>query len=149
MKQKFPYGEGANQIILEATVPVWTCESCEDAYTDGDAEKLRHAAVCKHLGRLSPEEMVRLRTSRDMSQDDWASYTAIGVASIKRWETGALIQNSSTDRFLRLLSDSVANARYATLRLCEEVRSPPSFRSKFSEQDLREAETFQLRLKRA
>lgn len=47
--QKFPYGEGKDQVILEAHVPVWSCSSCGDSYTDGDAEEKRHAAICRHL----------------------------------------------------------------------------------------------------
>lgn len=148
-QQSFPYGEGDARVELEAIVPVWTCDACGDAYTDGDAEKIRHAAVCKHLGRLSPEELTKLRTMRGMSQDEWAEYTAIGVASIKRWETGSLIQNASFDRFLRLLSDNIANARYTALRICESSSTSPAFRNDFSERELRDAAGFQLRLRRA
>ena len=55
----------------------------------------------------------RLLTSRDiklrrealgMSQSDFSLYLGVGVASIKRWELGA-IQDVAIDRYLRLKTD--------------------------------------------
>ena len=91
-------------VTLTATVPVWTCDTCGDQYTDGEAELIRHDAICHYLARLTPGEIRSLRATYSMSQADLADLTGIGIASIKRWETGNLIQGAAHDRLLRLLT---------------------------------------------
>jgi putative zinc finger/helix-turn-helix YgiT family protein len=103
--QTFNYGTGDHLVKLSARVPVWTCEQCGDQFTDHTAEELRHAAVCKHLGRLAPREIIDLRNSYGLAQSEWAAITGFGVASVKRWETGTLIQGASSDKLMRLLKD--------------------------------------------
>src|SRR5260370_37311876 len=103
--QRFPYGDERDQVILEALVPVWTCNACGFQYTEGDAEIIRHEAVCRHLRRLSPKQLRDIREKYGLSQQEWAEVTGFGSASIKRWETGNWIQTEAADRFLRLLVD--------------------------------------------
>lgn len=50
--EKFPYLDGKAQMILEASVPVWSCDQCGFEFTDAEAEAIRHSVVCQHLGRL-------------------------------------------------------------------------------------------------
>jgi putative zinc finger/helix-turn-helix YgiT family protein len=101
--EKFPYGVGENQVTLTARVPVIQCDACGAQYTDGAAEVIRHAEVCRHLGRLAPDAVRAIRERYGLSQQEWATQTGLGIASVKRWETGNLIQNEATDRYLRLL----------------------------------------------
>ncbi len=56
----------------------------------------------KQTGLLTGEEIKRLRHDKGMTQADLAAVSGFGVASIKRWETGA-IQTQSADKTLRLL----------------------------------------------
>jgi transcriptional regulator with XRE-family HTH domain len=51
---------------------------------------------------------VGLRHDLGLSQTELARLTGFGEASIKRWESGVLIQNISSDRFLRLLREPAA-----------------------------------------
>lgn len=104
--QKFNYLDNGNLIELAAEVPVWTCASCGDQVTDGAAEQIRHSVVCNYLGRLTPSELKQLRERNGLSQSAWAHLTGLGIASIKRWESGALIQSQSHDLYLRLLMQS-------------------------------------------
>lgn len=62
-----------------------------------------HEAKCRLLGLLTPCEIRGLRKSLGLSRRDLADLTGFCEKSIKRWETGALLQNLSSDRFLRLL----------------------------------------------
>lgn len=103
--EHFLYGTGDQQVSLIARVPVWTCDLCGAQYTDADAEELRHAEVCRYLGRLSPAELRGIRNRYSLSQEQWAERTGFGLASIKRWEVGALIQGAAADRYLRLLTN--------------------------------------------
>ena len=101
--EKFPYLDGEHQVILEARVPVLECASCGTQFTEGDAEEIRHDAVCRYLGRLTPAEVKAVREQYRLSQQEWAARTGFGLASIKRWETGNVIQEKAADRYLRLL----------------------------------------------
>ncbi|RKI38650.1 YgiT-type zinc finger protein [Corallococcus sp. AB004] len=103
--QQFPYGPEDKQVLISAEVPAWHCSNCDFDFTDGDAEELRHEAVCRHLGLLSPREIREIRSSYRMTQSDFAEETGFGEASIKRWELGLNIQNKSADKYLRLLRE--------------------------------------------
>jgi putative zinc finger/helix-turn-helix YgiT family protein len=144
----FIYGSGPDATDLTARVPVWTCNECGDAYTDGVAEDLRHEAVCRHLGVLNPSEVRAVREKYRMSQSEFAKATGFGLASVKRWETGALMQNQSADRLLRLLAtdasimDKLAamDRRQITHRISRSV-----FRTQISAELRAEAAAFTLR----
>jgi putative zinc finger/helix-turn-helix YgiT family protein len=59
----------------------------------------------KRVGLLTGEDIKSLRKKRGLTQQALADLLKIGVASIKRWETG-LIQSKSMDRALRLQLES-------------------------------------------
>ena len=65
---------------------------------------MRHEAVCRHLGVLTPKEIIAIRKSYGMSRAVFARLTGIGEASLARWENGLLIQSPAYDRFLFLLT---------------------------------------------
>ena len=96
----FDYGT----VELTADVPVRRCDACDFDYLDDEAERLKHAAICRHLGVLSPEEIRRIRTRLDMTRTEFARITGIGEASLNRWENGLNIQTHAYDRCLRLLA---------------------------------------------
>jgi putative zinc finger/helix-turn-helix YgiT family protein len=128
-EQGFIYGDGSEAVELSARLPVWICGHCEHGYTDGDAEDLRHEAVCRHLGVLSPEQIRAIRKHHGMTQAQFADVTGFGIASVKRWETGALIQNQSADRLLRLIA---GDPGIMTRLIAIEVQViTPSFKSTF------------------
>jgi DNA-binding transcriptional regulator YiaG len=78
------------------------CDGCGAEFVDEEGEEIRHDAVCRHLGVLTPREIQRLR-ERYGSQAAFANLTGIGEASLSRWETGASIQSKAYDNYLRLL----------------------------------------------
>ena len=47
---RFPYGIGAEPVILEVAVEVLHCEDCQFEFTGPAAEEARHETVCRHLG---------------------------------------------------------------------------------------------------
>jgi putative zinc finger/helix-turn-helix YgiT family protein len=146
-EQQFIYGDGTDAVELSARIIFWACAHCGHAYTDGDAEDSRHEAVCRHLGVLSPKEIREIRETQGMSQADFAKVTGFGLASVKRWETGALIQNQAADRLLRLIEgDASIMARLVAMRNRALTRvSKSSFRTDFSDEIRKAAEVFVLR----
>jgi putative zinc finger/helix-turn-helix YgiT family protein len=146
--EHFVYGAGADAVELTARVPVWTCCECGDAYTDGVAEDLRHEAVCHHLDVLAPREIRAVREKYRMSQVEFAKATAFGLASVKRWETGALIQNPVADRLLRLLANDPAIMNKLVDMSTERVSNRSQvgvFRTQFTAEIRSEAASFVLR----
>lgn len=124
-EEKFVYGSGDDQVLLAATVPVYECGECGEMYTDHEAEELRHEAVCKHLGRLSPKEIRLIRDTYNLTQEKFAKVSGFGIASIKRWESGNQIQGESANNLLLLLRMP------SNLRLVQEANQKNSFHPKF------------------
>jgi putative zinc finger/helix-turn-helix YgiT family protein len=146
--QKFNYGAEEALVELSARVPVWTCDSCGDQYTDDKGEEIRHEAVCHYLDRLTPCDIKRLRELHRFTQAEFAELTGFGVASIKRWESGSLIQGLAQDRFMRLLRDRNVMLALQELanRQTEAVGNAPRFRTKLSDATSAHARAFELRL---
>jgi putative zinc finger/helix-turn-helix YgiT family protein len=101
--EHFAYGKAPDVVELSATIPVRHCEDCGFQFTDAEAEDAHHDAVCRHLGVLTPSEIVSVRALYQLSRADFAAVTRVGEASLQRWETGQLIQNPGYDQLLYLL----------------------------------------------
>ncbi len=108
--QEFVYRDGGREVVLHAKIPVIHCEACDETYTAAGAEEAQHEAVCAYLGRLAPAQIRALRERLNLSQARLAELTQIGIASIKRWESGSCIQNASLDARLRALDLEEAGA---------------------------------------
>src|SRR5437660_10670794 len=68
----FPYGTGPETVELNVRLPVRKCANCGFEFLDEEAEDLRHEAVCRHLGVLTPAEIRALRESLGLSRADFA-----------------------------------------------------------------------------
>lgn len=134
---EFDYKCGNQSEVLTAYVPVVECGDCEEAYFGQGAEEIKHEAVCNFLGRLTPKAIVELRGKLGMSQAQLAEHTGMGTASIKRWETGLVIQGAAFDKQLRELSQTSDAA----------PRSPwaATFRTQISDSVRERAQSFSLR----
>lgn len=101
--QVFEYGLGEAAVALSAEVPILTCDSCGFEFTDHRGETARHDAICRHLGVMTPHEIVAIREGLRLSRSDFAELGGFGIASLQRWESGTVIQNQSIDRLIFLL----------------------------------------------
>ena len=100
----FRYGDGESAVNLPVILPVRRCRACGVEFLDHEAERIKHEALCKHFGVLTPWEIREIRKRHDLSQAAFSELTGLGAASLGRWETGALIQSLGNDRYLRLLA---------------------------------------------
>jgi putative zinc finger/helix-turn-helix YgiT family protein len=123
----FPYGSGADAVEIAVHLPVRKCRQCGFEFLDEEAEDLRHEAVCRHLGRLTPGEIKALRGKYGFSRADLARLTGLGEATIARWERGELIQNAGNDSLLWLLHYQENVDR---LRLRTNAEDPPPAHTK-------------------
>jgi len=53
--EKFPFGV-ENRIMLEAVIPILTCDACGFEFTDSRAEEIRHLVACGHQNLLTHGE---------------------------------------------------------------------------------------------
>ncbi|MCD4675713.1 MAG: helix-turn-helix domain-containing protein [Desulfobacula sp.] len=100
IEKSVPFKGITVNIIEEAFV----CPVCKlSAGTVQSAGKIQQAiaeAYRQQTGLLTGEEIKRLRKEKGMTQADLAGLMGVGIASIKRWETGS-IQTKSMDQALR------------------------------------------------
>ena len=103
-RHTFEYGSGDSAVTLQVNLPVHRCQACDFEFLDQDGERVKHEAVCRHLGVLSSTDIRRIRKQYRMSRSSFAEITGFGVATLNRWENGVVIQNIANDRYLRLIA---------------------------------------------
>lgn len=141
---EFDYKCGNKLEVLTAYVPVVECGECEEAYFGQGAEEIKHEAVCNFLGRLTPKAIIELRGKLGMSQAQLAAHTGIGTASIKRWETGLVIQGAAMDKQLRDLDPTLATTKKVSWTATFRTDIPESVRERARSFSLRPNYTRQL-----
>jgi HTH-type transcriptional regulator/antitoxin MqsA len=113
IRDEFEYGPDEERITVVAeAVPVLVCPACGEVLYGPEAAVVRHQAICRALGLLSPAEIKALRERLGPDQEDFARLTGIGVATLSRWERGRLLQTRALDRYLRLLDTLPQAARF-------------------------------------
>lgn len=116
--EQFSYDGDRGAILVEAKdVPIRICDACGETFTGPEAARIRHEAICRALGLLTPDEIKALRERLGKTQQEFAELTGIGEATISRWERGRLLQNRANDNFLRLLAINPIN-----LKVLQELR---------------------------
>jgi transcriptional regulator with XRE-family HTH domain len=93
---------------------------------------------------LRPSNIRALRERHHLAQEQFAALTGIGVASIKRWEAGNLIQGDALDRYLRVLQSPAGFNELRNVEAPQRV-TEPKFRTPIAEETRRKAATFALR----
>lgn len=148
----FTYGSGDAAATLEVDLPVRRCDACDFEFLDHEGERLRHEAVCRHLGVLTPAEIRDIRRRFGMTRAAFAELTRLGEATLNRWENGSVVQNRANDRYLRILAIPEVMNRLRDLTTARHAPFPsntpniPKFRSlKVSDRVLRRQDDFELR----
>ena len=113
----FRYGSGSSAADIEVTLPVRRCATCDFEFLDEEGHRLKHDALCRHLGVLTPGEILRIRERHGLSRAAFARVTKLGEASLARWETGRVIQTQANDCYLRLLDQPDAIARLRAISI--------------------------------
>ena len=94
----------------EVLVPVelLKCSECGESFADPKAEygpvELAYREFRKRKGLLQPEEIRGFRNRLGLTQSELGELLCVGIASISRWENGAL-QDAAHDKALRLAMD--------------------------------------------
>ena len=92
-------------VDIEYCADAFICPECGleagTAQSAGDVQRAIADAYRKKAGLLTGQEIRSLRETKELTQQQLADVMNVGIASIKRWETG-MIQTKSMDHALRI-----------------------------------------------
>jgi len=100
----FDLGDETIKVMVK-DVPVERCDSCGMEASGPVAARVRHEAICRAAGLLTPSEIKGIRDEFGWSQQHLADLTDFGIATISRWERGRLLQNRSANKVLQAIRD--------------------------------------------
>jgi putative zinc finger/helix-turn-helix YgiT family protein len=104
--EEFDFDLGDETVKVRAkNVPIQRCDRCAEVISGPAAAKVRHEAICRAAGLLTPAEIKALREEFGWLQETLADLTGFGVATVSRWERGRLLQNRSNNKVLLALRD--------------------------------------------
>ena len=109
---------------IAITLPVRACPDCEIQFVDHVGARIETEAIYHYHGLLTPWQIRAIRERRKLSRTAFAEITGLGEATIKRWETGAVAQNRSNDRYLQLLDTDLGWAMLRRLGTAVEALRP-------------------------
>ena len=94
--------DGRVYTVEIARLRVPKCRACGELVFDNVADEQIAAALRRHLGLLSTEQIRTNREQLGLSQRDLADHLGVAVETISRWENGVLTQTRAMDRYLRV-----------------------------------------------
>jgi putative zinc finger/helix-turn-helix YgiT family protein len=96
------------------------CPSCSHVMVDGkdmpEYMRLSADAYRRNHRLLTSDEIRGFRNRLGMTQDQFALYLNVGVASVKRWELGK-IQAKAMDRLIRVMIDQTTRQTSSTVSI--------------------------------
>lgn len=123
VEETLEYGVGQSPAQIRVSIPVLRCTTCGAEYGGSKSEEIRHEAICRHLGVLTPKEILSIRSQRGLSRQKFAELTRLGVATLARWESGEIIQNAAMDAYLRLIARPEIFQLLDSNSLCDNSRT--------------------------
>jgi|2_EtaG_2_1085320.scaffolds.fasta_scaffold01935_20 hypothetical protein len=87
--------------VLNLDIP--TCASCGERVFCNSTEVVISAALRRHLGLLTPEQIRSGIAATRQTQSEFSDQTGIAAETISRWVTGTVIQSHAMDKYLRLV----------------------------------------------
>ncbi len=92
------------EVDIEYPVNAYVCPRCGleagTVISAGEVQRAMADAYREKTGLLTGQKIKELRKARDMTQEQLSLAMKVGIASIKRWESG-MIQSRSMDNHLR------------------------------------------------
>src|SRR5437867_3036836 len=116
--EEFDFDLGDQTVKVRAdNVPVQQCDQCGEVMSGPAAATVRHEAICRAAGLLTPAEIKAIREQFGWSQQYLADLTGLRIATVSRWERGRLLQNRSNNKVLLAVRDCSPFREFLTLLL--------------------------------
>lgn len=94
--------------LLEFIAPVFKCQECGEVLSTTDQKRVGMVnladAYRKKHGLLTSSEIKKYRENLGKSQDQFANFLGVGIASVKRWESYT-VQDPSNNELIKLKCD--------------------------------------------
>lgn len=104
--EEFDFDLGDKTVkVVAADVPVEQCDQCDEILSGPAAAMVRHEAICRAVGLMTPLEIKSLREAIGWTREQLADYTGFGIATVSLWERGRLLPNRSENNLLSALRD--------------------------------------------
>ncbi len=91
---------------IKVKAKAFVCTNCGFESMDSkQMNALRKSGVDEYRrqkGLLTSSDIKKFRKDLELSQEDFAAYIKVGVASLKRWEASILVQDAGSDDLIRL-----------------------------------------------
>jgi putative zinc finger/helix-turn-helix YgiT family protein len=120
--------EVKGETVLVSNFPALVCAECGYKTIRGcDMQEYMQAASDAYRRKhtlLTSADIRERRERLSQSQDEFARYLDVGIASIKRWELGQ-VQDRAMDRLIRVSTD-IADA-YHNFKTVEHLVSPTQY----------------------
>ena len=94
--------DGIEYIIDIPDLQIPKCGNCGELLFTNQVDDQIWQALRGELGLLAPSSIRAVRKDLGLSQSQLAKQLGVAVATVSRWETGALIQSRAMDKLLRL-----------------------------------------------
>jgi len=116
--EEFEFDLGDEKVQVRAeNVPIQKCDLCGEVLSGPAAAKVRHDAICRAAGFLTPSEYKAIRDGFRWSQQHMADVIGISVATIGRVEQGRLLPSRIFNNALLLMRDRPSSRAYLEERL--------------------------------
>jgi len=107
-------GDGIAETI-EVQVSAWK-DADGEIYLTGEAEAELDAVKARHMGLLTPEQMIELRKYLELTQKEMSRLLQLGEKTWTRWESGRERPSRSMNILLNALMDGRIDAGYLRSR---------------------------------
>ncbi len=88
--------------FVAKAIEIPICENCGDKRFTIDVDDQINAALCAHLGLLTPDQIREGIERLGLTQKEVAERLGIAEATISRWVNKYVIQSRAMDNFLRV-----------------------------------------------
>jgi putative zinc finger/helix-turn-helix YgiT family protein len=105
VSERYEHADRGVVVVVETEgVPIEDCDHCGESFSGPEAVRIRHEALGRALGLLTPAEIVEIRNQAHLSHEEFASLIGVDEKDVSLWEQGRLWQDRAVDNLLRVLS---------------------------------------------
>ena len=106
------FREGTHNIkLVVKDLRVKRCTECKEEFMPKEALERVQAEKHKRRGLLTMEQLKEIRLRLGYTQVEMAELLGVGKKTYLRWEKGLYLQNTSMDRYIRLIAENPENIK--------------------------------------
>ncbi len=117
------FREGAHNIkLVIKDLAIKRCSNCKEEFMPKEALERVQTEKHNRRGLLTMEQLKEIRKKLGYTQVEMAELLGVGKKTYLRWEKGLYLQNTSMDRYIRLIAENPENIKILK-RIVESSKS--------------------------